>query len=322
MHHPSNGYSAGEVRAFYFRNYIPIGDWVTRRRKSGEHYQYLGTTRQYVCRFCGRDKSQTTFRNVAHAIAEFLGNDLLVSQFECDQCNSRFATYEDDLARYLDLTRTLAGIVGKKSVLHFKDKWAKGEVRSANKESHLTFAFEANAPHISVAPLEQKIRFRWFRRPYHPLGLYKALVKFGLTLIPESELRHFGTALRWLRNPLVQVDDLDACHARLLYGQTHEPISTSRIILLRRKTEDRSLPYMLLFFQCSTEVFLTFLPTSTMDDQFLNVAWHPDFGRFKSCLDWRSPLAVPGELVVSVMRYEEQLMASELLEKTWIPIEY
>jgi HNH endonuclease len=43
-----------------------------------------------VCRFCGRKQPDVTFKNVAHAISESLGNKKIILYEECDECNARF----------------------------------------------------------------------------------------------------------------------------------------------------------------------------------------------------------------------------------------
>lgn len=51
----------------------------------------------------------------AHIISELLGNHHLVSNFECDVCNSIFGNYESDLANFLGITRTIQSVKGKKN---------------------------------------------------------------------------------------------------------------------------------------------------------------------------------------------------------------
>ncbi len=52
---------------------------------------YLGDKDNRVCRFCKKDSTQTTFRTVAHAIPEFVGNKKLIAHYECDVCNAKFS---------------------------------------------------------------------------------------------------------------------------------------------------------------------------------------------------------------------------------------
>ena len=67
----------------------------------------------FECRFCGGKPPEKTFKNRAHAVSELLGNKIMVSLFECDDCNKRFAGFEDDLAKMTLPARSIGGVIGK-----------------------------------------------------------------------------------------------------------------------------------------------------------------------------------------------------------------
>lgn len=46
------------------------------------------------CRFCGNTERTAKFRKRAHAIYELCGSHHLLSDYECDNCNSKFSKYE------------------------------------------------------------------------------------------------------------------------------------------------------------------------------------------------------------------------------------
>jgi hypothetical protein len=46
---------------------------------------------QRTCRFCGKHHDASIFQKDAHIIPHFMGNKYLVSNFECDDCNSSFS---------------------------------------------------------------------------------------------------------------------------------------------------------------------------------------------------------------------------------------
>lgn len=48
-----------------------------------------------VCRYCGLNATQATFKKEAHIIPHLMGNRYLVSDFECDKCNELFSKYEN-----------------------------------------------------------------------------------------------------------------------------------------------------------------------------------------------------------------------------------
>ena len=63
-----------EALKFYEENYNLIVIPVPERET------YIDTTNEYVCRFCGKNLTQTTFKMKAHAIPEFMGNKNLLSK--------------------------------------------------------------------------------------------------------------------------------------------------------------------------------------------------------------------------------------------------
>lgn len=102
---------------FYNKNYFYL---VKYYNISGKKV-YLGDRKKRKCRFCGKPSGDTTFKMLAHALPEFIGNRTLISNDECDICNERFSrTIEDHFAKYLGLSRTLNQIRGKKGVPSFK----------------------------------------------------------------------------------------------------------------------------------------------------------------------------------------------------------
>ena len=59
----------------------------------------------FECRFCGGKRPEKTCKKRAHAVSELLGNKIMKSLYECDDCNKRFSRFEDDLARITIPTR-------------------------------------------------------------------------------------------------------------------------------------------------------------------------------------------------------------------------
>ena len=73
-----------------------------------------------ICSFCGRIGPEANFRKEAHAILELTGNGTLLSRYECDDCNERFAAFEDDLGKMTLLERVAGQVLGKRGVLSAK----------------------------------------------------------------------------------------------------------------------------------------------------------------------------------------------------------
>jgi hypothetical protein len=45
-----------------------------------------------ICRFCNNTRANVTFKNIAHAISESLGNKKIILNEECDECNAEFGS--------------------------------------------------------------------------------------------------------------------------------------------------------------------------------------------------------------------------------------
>ena len=85
------------------------------------HKRPLKPKANRVCRFCKAIFSkEEKFKSKAHLISELLGNDHLLSDFECDKCNTLFSKYENDLANFLGVSRAFHIDNARKGSLKFK----------------------------------------------------------------------------------------------------------------------------------------------------------------------------------------------------------
>lgn len=75
-----------------------------------------------MCIFCGEAYPNVKFTKDAHAISETVGNKVLLSHLECDECNIAFGSIlEDSLGKYMAPFKFVSEIYGKKSTLTIKD---------------------------------------------------------------------------------------------------------------------------------------------------------------------------------------------------------
>jgi HNH endonuclease len=96
-----------ERAATFHKNFerVNVHQFVTKEK------QYLGAEETRVCRFCRRDAGTTTFKKVAHAVPQLLGNRSVIAYYECDACNTYFSEdLEDHLGKMLNGVRTLLGL--------------------------------------------------------------------------------------------------------------------------------------------------------------------------------------------------------------------
>ena len=81
---------------------------------------HLGEKKDNTCRFCGKKHPEVTFKMITHAIPEFIGNKTLISEYECDVCNSLFSQMETQMSNYMNLYHTAAQVSGKRGVPSYK----------------------------------------------------------------------------------------------------------------------------------------------------------------------------------------------------------
>lgn len=152
-----------------------------------------------VCRFCGLRKPQTKFSSIPHVIPELLGNKYLISDFECDACNTHFSTLENDLANYLGATRAFNQVPAKDKVPTFtslggqvvvkKEDFYGVEnstkiVRNSADDDSFTFNLETGDCEI-----------KYLKQPYTPLKVYKALLKIAMSVMPEQHVGDYAELL-------------------------------------------------------------------------------------------------------------------------------
>ncbi|WP_428327917.1 hypothetical protein [Mucilaginibacter sp.] len=203
-----------------------------------------------VCRFCGRKEPEVTFKLIPHAVPELLGANKIIVGDECDQCNQLFSARESHLARFLGPYLTMGGVKGKKKVPQFESRTepdnraTKTIIKSADpgkREVLLDSLEDYQIDH------ERKIMSLNFRvASVRPSQVYRALVKIGLSLLPESELPRYHNVFAWLQAP----EKLVACFPALF------------LTLLTKKKF--GAPYVELFQSQKTEAAGSYCPELTM----------------------------------------------------------
>lgn len=147
---------------------------------------FIGNKNERICRFCGKGPKETTFKKVAHAIPQLLGNNRLFSYCECDKCNEFFSNEgEDDLAKLLSGIRTIEGFRGKKGVPVYKTKDS--------------FRMEKSGNHINISSIGENFQIDRERKTltfpiktpkFHPVNVWRILAKMALSILPEEAVKN------------------------------------------------------------------------------------------------------------------------------------
>lgn len=106
---------------FYMDNYKIYTRKLKTDNIENKDKRFIGEKDRRKCRFCGKEKGETAFRKIAHAIPKLVGNKVLISFEECDECNDIFSKLENELANYLSFERSTVGIRGKKGIPTYKN---------------------------------------------------------------------------------------------------------------------------------------------------------------------------------------------------------
>jgi hypothetical protein len=237
-------------------NYEPIAGRFLSTKKL-----YLGKSNPRICRFCGKDKTDVTFRSNAHALPHLIGNNSLFTYYECDECNNSFSkTLEDNLSKYLGISRTISGVKGKKGIPSYK----RGNVRidAEPGKIHVTDFIGSNL--ISVDEDEHKIEIKAQTEPYIPIAVYKCFLKMALSIMPENEVKNLTPLLSWISE---KAHTSRLSHAYIMHAFTPGPNPYKEIFyaLLRRLPEvSTNVPYM--YFLIAFGNFFFQVPIFHMND--------------------------------------------------------
>jgi hypothetical protein len=226
------------------------------------------------CRFCGRGSTEAGFRELAHAVPDFLGNLSIFSLNECDDCNAYFGREcEDDLSKATMLQRTLAGVPRKKSPRStFKSNDGELRIDADGHAIHIQVPAPNSVDDLMVdGKLPESIPLLGDTRsqPYVPIRASMALVKIACSICPKEELAQCRGATEWVRGRQ---------HATIgsfpvSYGYTPGAFDerVSHVTLLRRK-DDGPEPYLWCVVQFRNFRYQVLVPFCPADAHWLGKA--------------------------------------------------
>lgn len=132
----------------------------------------------------------------AHAIPDALGNKLVFCNDECKNCNSSLSTIDKELTEYLKFRRADFKIANKNNKIiqvwghNFFYNGPTGEL----KISRLAILKEIdNSFYVKLEGAD----------PITHLGIYKALAKIAIDLMPRNMVDDFHTTIDWIKGDFI-----------------------------------------------------------------------------------------------------------------------
>jgi len=256
---------------FYDKNYHVIRHGIKTKRIRNKDKEYIGNKNQRKCRFCGKKKEETTFRKVAHAIPELIGNKVLISFEECDQCNAIFSKLENDLANYLALERSTSGIKGKVGVPTYKNNKGLKIKHSKESDNRILVNDILNSGNVIEDDVDKSFTIKAERKPYTPIAVYKCFAKMALSIMPPDYLPYFKNTLDWIREENHSKYNQSNC---IMFEQF---ISTSRpsdqidvMVFLKKQESHEKIMFCVFFISIGYYCYQIYLPYATpysIDDE-------------------------------------------------------
>jgi hypothetical protein len=212
-----------------------------------------------ICKYCGKGiVDGATFHEEAHAIPESLGNKTIIAADECDFCNDFFSKSIDlDIFEYLKLFRVLHGQKGKNGIptLKFKNRTVithDGEKAIIIQHMKDDTDKEQSKNDIFTIPLEFINRINF-------MNIYRSLVKYVISIIPNDEIPNFRRTIAWLMNIKNDGTILNLPSVAMKINETNynaQPI----LVIYKRKNDDTSLPYMYAELHIVNFIFVYIIP--------------------------------------------------------------
>lgn len=157
------------------------------------------------CRFCGNEKAES-FTARAHAVPHSIGNKVLISSYECDDCNTKFCKMESHFSNYMALYHVFSHVSRGKKEPEYRNNskskivaYPEGiDIYLVEGDKNLTVKLDREGKTITVDGV----------RSYIPVYVFKIFVKMALTIMPESEMQHFKSTIKWLMDDKLEITNL------------------------------------------------------------------------------------------------------------------
>jgi hypothetical protein len=224
-----------------------------------------------VCSFCGRSAKNAIFKDDAHLIPRLIGNNKLLSDLECDNCNSFFSEYEHHLANFLGINRTIHKVNARKGHVPFVSGDAKITARSEGykKSDGVVIDIHENGVPFNLTDEGASFTINYLKQKYIPRYVYKAFLKIALSTIPANERHNYKHAFNYVRYG--NTATLDSCIIRG-YRFPHTLSFKPHIMVFKKKYKILRMFTHIVLFYCQNIIFEIPVPLNNLDLFFYNQA--------------------------------------------------
>jgi hypothetical protein len=221
------------------------------------------------CRFCDKSEPAVSFRKIAHAVPELIGNKRLFTKNECDACNLKFSKLlEDHLGKYLGLWRTMMQIKSKNGIVSYKapDGISRIDMQSIGIQIN---SFEEE-PIIEMNSEEKTVTIKGYRQTYIPIAVFKCFVKMALSVMPYNLLDYFRDTKYWLLEDSHVITKYDIQPIVTIASSVPgiKPYGDFSIIVWCRKNDALKVPFMQMVVFFGNIGFQIIVPCKYKDLQF------------------------------------------------------
>ena len=233
-------------------NYEPL---VVYHLNNEEEIMLKDSAAKRTCRFCDRSEPDVTFKKVAHAIPHFIGNRILKSMYECDDCNGRvFSPMESQFSQFMGIYHTFHEVSKGGKVPAYRNN-SKEKSKIVVENGSIKIDCVEGEDLVSVIDEKNHTIDIKAKRSYVPQSVYKIFIKMALTIMPESEMSHFKYTLEWLMGKRQFGYNLYLIERR--YEGLRNPFGFDSCMIFRRKANHKNnvpayifgLAYYNFFFQ-------------------------------------------------------------------------
>jgi hypothetical protein len=218
------------------------------------------------CRFCNCiEGGEHSFKKVAHAIPELLGNKKIFTQNECDRCNNiSGSTYETALGNYLSVLRALLRIPGKKSQYKYKNNNDNliNEIKF-RKEEKLEITSTIGSDGVEINEDKREVKFNLPRYSYVPFEVYQSFMKIFLSVLPKQYLEDANFVKIILNfNELYKYSNQESNILRKVILEQAKAIALfvpgpalSELIILKKKNDSFEAPDFIFIIRIFNKAF-------------------------------------------------------------------